>query len=620
MRRLGAVGITTQEACGNSVRNVTACPRAGCCQEETFDVTPHAKALTYFFLGHHDVQDFGRKFKIAFSGCKHNGCGLTGLHDLGLIAKTQTVDGKEQRGFEFYVGGGLGAVPHQAKKLFDFLPEEELLPMSQAVCRVFARLGEKKNRARARVKFLVAKLGDEEFKKLVLEERKIMPEDSRWTDYLGNLDGYYSEGPLKDPGSLNGHRPAGFDAFLKHNVYSQKQDGYSIVTVKLPLGDITAAQLRSVADISRKYLKETVRTTVEQNLVLRWVSQADLPAIYEELAAVGLAEAGAEGITDLVACPVMDTCKLGISASRGLVGELRKRFLSGDLETDEVIERLKIKVSGCFNSCSQHHVADLGFYGVARKVGNHTVPHFQVVLGGQWTNNAGSYGLPILAVPSKRIPDVVRRMATRYRDERDTSGGQPETFQAFIKRIGKAKIKEMLMDLTEVPAYEADRSLYSDWRDPREYTTGDMGIGECAGEVVSRIDMDLAAAERELFEAQVALDSGEFQKAGEMAYMSMMHGAKGLVKLSWLDVPEDPQVISEQFRKKFYETKYFFDPYAGGKFAHYYFSAHEAVPEKFTEETAHHRVEEAGLFIEAAHSCNARMGDEAIANLTAAVI
>ncbi|MCR9144794.1 MAG: nitrite/sulfite reductase [bacterium] len=606
-RRLAAVDITTREACGNSVRNVTACPIAGCCREETFDVTPYAKALTYFLLGHHDVQDFGRKFKIAFSGCKNNGCGLTGLHDLGLIAKTrQTADGKTERGFEFYVGGGLGAVPHQAALIFDFLPEAELLPMSQAVSRVFSRLGEKKNRARARVKFVVAKLGVEDFRKEVEKEREILPEDPRWTDFLEDLNGTYSEAPLKEPGSLNGHRPSGFEEFYRDNVYKQKQEGYAVVTVKLPLGDITGGQLRAVADIARKYIKDTVRTTVEQNLVLRWVSESDLPALYEDLVKVGLAEAGAGGITDLVACPGTDTCKLGISASRGLAGELRKRFMTGDIAVDDVISGLHIKMSGCFNSCSQHHVADLGFYGVARKVGTHTVPHFQVVLGGQWENNAGSYGLPILAVPSKRIPDVVKRMAARYRDDREGD----EAFTDFIRRIGKVEIKKMLQDLTAVPEYESDKSLYSDWRDPREYTTGDMGIGECAGEVVARIDMDLGAAEREVFEAQLLLDEGDAQAAGQAAYMAMVHAAKGLIKLSYLDIPEDPEIIVKEFRKRLYDTEAFFDPYAGGKFANYLFDAHEKAPETFSKDTAHRRIEEASLFVEASHSCSVRMGDK----------
>ncbi len=608
MRRLAAVGITTREACGNSVRNITACPIAGVCAEESFDVTPYAKIMTYYFLGHDDVQDFGRKFKIAFSGCKHNGCGLANFHDLGLIARTKVEAGKTIRGFEYLVGGGLGAVPHQAKLFDDFITEEELLPITQAMFRVFARLGEKKNRARARIKFLVSKVGIEEFRKLVLEERAKLADNPYWRSYTQEIQAY-SEGPLRpaSPGS-SGDGDAQLAAFRRWNTAPQKQPGFLVVTVKLPLGDLTGRQLRALADIARKYCGDAVRLTVEQNIVLRWVGIGDLPAVYQELEAAGLGEVGAETIADVTSCPGTDTCKLGISASRGLAGELHRRFQEGGFDVDDITRALKIKISGCFNSCGQHHVADLGFYGVSRKVGGHTVPHFQVVLGGQWSDNAGSYGLPILAVPSKNIPKVIERLTERFRSER--SGD--ESFQAFIKRIGKTSIKTMLDDLAEVPAYEVDRSFYSDWGDPREYTTGDLGVGECAGEIVSRADFDLAAAERELFEAQVLLEKGEHVRAARDAVTAMVHGAKALVKLSFLDVPEDADIIVRDFRKRFFDTELFDDNFASGKFAQYLFAAHEegGMP---TPERAHHVIEEAGLFLEACHRCYARVGDQPVA-------
>src|SRR5262249_32658084 len=284
---------------------------------------------------------------------------------------------------------------------------------------------------------------------------------------------------------------------------------YVTVTVTLPLGDITADQLRSLADIARKYTKETIRTTVEQNFVLRWVSKSDLPALYEALAAAGLGDPGAGAIVDIVTCPGTDTCKLGISSSRGLGAELRSRLAEKSFQMDEAVQNLHIKISGCFNSCGQHHVADLGFYGVSRKLGGYAVPHFQVVLGGEWEHNAGSYGLPVVAVPSKNIPQVVRRLTERYVADRKPG----ESFKDFVKRTGKAALKNMLEDLTRPPA--GDRSFFSDWGDPREYSLGDMGVGECAGEVVSAVDFGLAQAERELFEAQLAFDKGEVEDAGK---------------------------------------------------------------------------------------------------------
>ncbi len=600
MRRLAAVGITTREACGNTVRNVTSCPLSGVCRDQAFDVTPYAKATAYFLLGHPDTQDFGRKFKVAFSGCGDNPCALVRIHDLGCVAKVK--DGK--RGFEVYVGGGLGTVPYVAKLYTEFLPQEELLPLAQAMSRVFARLGEKKNRNTARMKFLVVKLGLDEFKRLVEEERKILTPDPRWTSYLDGIENQ-QETPLRDPGLLQieNAQPEDFRAWRETNVYAQRQAGYATVTVALPLGDLTADQLRALADIARKYVNETIRTTVEQNMVLRWVSEIDLPSVYNDLKAAGLHLAGAGTITDTVACPGTDTCKLGISSSRGLAGELRMHMAENGAAGNDAIKNLRIKVSGCFNSCGQHHIADLGFYGVSRNKGGFAAPHFQVVLGGQWTENAGSYGLAIGAVPSKRVPEAADRILARYSKER-TEG---ESFQAFIRRIGKAECKKMLEDLMVMPLHSEDTSLYSDWHDPREYTTGDMGIGECAGEVVSPLEFQMTASEREVFEAQLAFEAGDIPKASKLAYDSMARAATALLvwhKSFYINTPDG---VVEAFRKEFHDTQLFFDPFAGGKFAHYYFHAHELLGQERTAESAHRLIEEAQLFIEACHSCVGRM-------------
>ncbi|MEP7358765.1 MAG: nitrite/sulfite reductase, partial [Anaerolineales bacterium] len=469
MRRLAAVGLTTREACGNVVRNVTACPIAGVCRTETFDVTPYAEALATFLLGHPDTQDFGRKFKVAFSGCAGEACGLVHMHDMGAVAVVRAgPDGAQQRGFALYVGGGLGTVPQQAKLFDGFLPETELLPVSQAIARVFARLGEKKNRNRARIKFLVSQLGIEEFKRLVLEERATLTPDPEWTAFLSDL-GHTDEQPLHATQS-NGLSIGGLDDDYERwratNLYPQKQPGYVTATVTLPLGDITGDQLRGLADIARRFTRETLRTTVEQNIVLRWVAEGDLPALHAALAAANLGAAGAGTIVDVVSCPGTDTCKLGIASSRGLAGELRTRLAAQSHTLDAAVQGLHIKVSGCFNSCGQHHVADLGFYGVSRHSEGYTVPHFQVVLGGQWQENAGAYGLAIGAVPSRRIPEVVQRLTGRYVTERERG----ESFRAYIQRLGKVGVKRLLDEFTPIPAHADDPSFYSDWGDPRQFT------------------------------------------------------------------------------------------------------------------------------------------------------
>ncbi len=635
MRRLAAVGITTREACGNSVRNVCGCPLSGVCRTESFDTTPYAKAVTLFLLGHPDAQDFGRKFKISFSGCSEQACGLAKMHDLGFVAKTRVEDGELRRGFEVYVGGGLGAVPQEAKLLDPFLPPEELLPVSQAICRVFARHGEKRNRARARIKFLVKKLGFETFRDMVLEERKTLPHDPRWTELLPEsppaalgatafepevpearavepgpfVEAYEAwqarqDGPATEAApKVSGPYPEGFEAWAETNVSPQAQNGYFTVTLNLPLGDLTSEQARGLAALSRRYCGGLMRTSVEQNMLLRWISGADLVRVYEDLAAVSLARPGAGTIIDITSCPGTDTCKLGLSSSRGLAAELGERLAVQSHQLDAAVKGLRIKVSGCFNSCGQHHVADIGFYGVSRKAGQYTVPHFQVVLGGQWLDNAGAYGLPMGAVPAKRIPEVVTRITERYATEKVSD----ETFQEFVRRVGKAEVKKAIKDLTAIPGHDEDPTFYTDWGDAREYTIADLGVGECAGEVVSLVDFGLAASERVAFEAQEAFDSGSYDRAAKEAYRAMLEAAGAIARTADENLGREPDAVVEAFRLHFHDTGVFHDPFAGAKFANYLFRAHGDGNKAFSAESARQRIEEAQLFIEAAHACNSRM-------------
>ncbi|HVZ61390.1 MAG TPA: nitrite/sulfite reductase [Terriglobales bacterium] len=604
MRRLASVGITTREACGNSVRNVTACPLAGVCHQETFDVTPYANAITYFLLGHDDTQGMGRKFKIAFSGCAQNACGLTNFHDIGCIAKVREVNGTSQRGFAFYVGGGLGAVPYPALLFDEFLPEEELLPVSQAITRVFTRLGEKQNRQRARLKFLVKKLGLEEFKRLVLEERQTLRPDPRWTAFLSELHAG-DEQPVRPAGKLpKGSYSNDFEQWRRTNTQPQRQDGYVVASITLPLGDLTSDQARQLADIARQFSGVTLRTTAEQNLVLRWISEAELPALFEALKAAGLAEGGASTISDIVACPGTDTCKLGISSSRSLAAELRHQLSASGLTQIEGARDLHIKTSGCFNSCGQHHVADLGYLGVSRNINGRRVPHFQLVIGGEWQNNAGAFGLAIGAIPSKRVPEFTRRIAQMYAEQKQ----EGEQLSAFVNRIGKKTVRGMIEELQKIPSYEQDPSFYADWGDPREYTIDDMGIGECAGEVVSSMQFGMAGSEREIFEAQILLDENNFEAAGQRAYSAMLQAARTLVRERNPNAGTDPEEIVSEFRKHFYDTQLFFDPYAGGKFAHYFFRVHEVQGKAAGKEAAHQIIEEAQLFVDAVHQCYTRHG------------
>ncbi|HVU22883.1 MAG TPA: nitrite/sulfite reductase [Opitutus sp.] len=600
MRRLASVGITTREACGNATRNVTACPYSGVCRDEAFDVTPYAHAVAWFLMGHPDTMEFGRKFKPAFSGCAQHACGLTQMHDIGYVAAVREIDGKLVRGFKIVVGGGLGPVPRQARLLTEFAPVEEMLPITQAVCRVFGKHGEKKNRNAARIKFLVDKWGIEKFCDEVFKVRAELREDPRWLDMVKDAESK-AEGPLRPPGelpALNGNKK--LNEWIRSNIRDQRQPGYATAEVTLPLGDITADQLRALADIVAKFTRGTIRTTVEQNFLIRWVSKADVPALFAALDAVDLAQPGAGSIVDVVTCPGTDTCKLGISSSRGLGGELRNRLLAKGYELDSAINNLHVKVSGCFNSCGCHHVSDLGFYGVSRTINGYKIPHFQVVLGGQFENNAGSYGLPIIAIPSKHAPEAVDRITGYFVKNKE----KDERFHQFVRRVGKGPIRDLLEPLTvNLPTYEQEPGLYSDWGDPRLYSIGDIGIGECAGEVVSRYQFEMTAAERLVFEAGLALDRGDPQAAGQTAYSAFLRAAKAIVQVQYDDVSDDADEIVAEFKERFFDTGIFLDPFVGPKFANDFFSAHENRGEKFDADSAHHRIAEAQLFIEAVHAC-----------------
>ncbi|HUG85262.1 MAG TPA: nitrite/sulfite reductase [Euzebya sp.] len=601
MRRLAAVGITTREACGNSVRNVTACPLAGVCHTEAFDISPYAKALMQFLLGHPDVQDFGRKFKPAFSGCEAEACGLVQLHDAGYVARIR--DGR--RGFKVVVGGGLGTVPHQAEVLSEFTPVEEYLVQIQAISRVFARLGERKNRNRARIKFLVAKLGIDEFRRLVTEEMKTIPPDPRHTGLIEQLP-VTSGPPVRQPAPLNGvPLPDGFAEWYRSNVQGQRQEGYCVVTLNLPLGDLTSRQGRALADIARAFAGDNIRTTVEQNIVLRFVSEADLPQLYRALDAAGLAIPGAGTIVDVTACPGTDTCKLGIASSRGLAGVVHNRLAAKSASLDQAVENLSIKISGCFNSCAQHHIADIGFYGNSRAGSDgRRVPHFQVVLGGQRQGNAAHYGMAVGAVPSKNAPDVIDALTDAYVLGRERTEG----FRDWSQRMGKRWLRDLLEPFMAVPDFSQNPDHYRDFSDARLYSMGDLGVGECAGEVVSLFGIEVVKADSEVFEAQVALEEdGDPDLAEDHAYRAMLAAARALVRTEHIDVSEDPDDIVEEWKQRFYDTEVFFDRFAKGKFGQFLLDRHADPTPSGDQVVATRRVEEAQLFVEATHACDAKL-------------
>lgn len=480
MLRIARCGLTTREACGNTVRNVTACPYAGVAPDEVFDVTPYADALSLHLLRNPINQNLPRKFKIAFEGCPEDHA-RTPIHDLGCVAAVKETDGKLQRGFRIYVGGGLGAQPRSAELLEDFTPVDKLIATAEAVIRVFDRHGERRpertHRMRARLKFLIKAWGFEKLRREILIERRAL------LATVSGLSGYQVHAADEAPPTVLFHASVAprvdhyvrFKRWIETNTFAQKQEGWHAVTVRCPLGDISAAGLRRVADIARRYCGGRIRTTISQNLLLRWVPERALAVIHQELTEAGLASTDANRIADITRCPGADTCQLAITHSRGLAEALAGLFTNG-LASAAELQDLSIKISGCMNSCGHHHVADLGFYGASRNVDSREVPEYIMLVGGRTAEGSAKFGRPVAHVPAKLVPEASRRLLEYYRGNRNPD----ESFPDFVDRVEVKRIREVVSDLTQVPPYAVAPELYSDLGDQREEFTVEVGQGECA--------------------------------------------------------------------------------------------------------------------------------------------
>lgn len=603
MRLVASVGLTTREACGNTVRNITACSLAGVCPDELFDVTPIARATTHTFLRHPLCQQLGRKFKISFSGCAEKPCGLAHMHDIGHIAKVHQQNGRAEYGFEVWVGGGLGAQPHPAKLYSEFVPLEELHLHQAAILSVFNKHGERKNRNKARMKFLVETLGIEEFRRQVEEEIESLRSDPYWTSHpLGvrqeELEPALSEGPAGREGTS-----AEFEIWKSTNVVAQKQEGFSSVHISLPLGDITPDQLRAVAAIIRRFNGENLRATVEQNFLMRWVRQSDLWELYADLKEAGLAEAGAETLLDITACPGADTCNLGITSSKGLALALRES-LSGNGDglqaVPEELRGLSIKVSGCPNSCGQHHIADIGFFGSSQRVGSHVAPNYHLFLGGQKAKNALTFGLATLKVPAKKVPEAVEHLVGRFRAERLDG----ERFAEWVERVGKKDISESLAHLRVLPDFDENPDFYIDWGEEEPFFIG-TGQGECAGQLVALVELKLDEAERDLFEANLQYERGQYTDAAQMALRAMTTAAQGLLVTEGVTETE-VEKVKEEFTARFIETDRLYEASAN-----YFIQAEPAGGDIRDKDEAYQRVDKASLFIDECQMAYSRMQVEA---------
>jgi sulfite reductase beta subunit-like hemoprotein len=478
IRELGDAGLSSREGCGNTMRNVTGDPRAGTLEGEEFDITPYAGAYVRYFVRHPTTQNMPRKFKTAFAATYDEDNAITRIHDLAFLPLVR--DGV--KGVEVRVGGGTSIMPRLAPTLYEFvqLDDGEYLKVAEAIVRIFDRTDWlRPNRARARIKVLIDKIGIDEFREMVEEELQ-----GEWVQQRD-----FNPGPLLFSHDEQANAPARptshatpngdlreFDRFVESNVQRQRQAGFSTVEVVVPRGDLTPDQFRGLAQIMREYTGGYARTTVDQNIVLRWVRDESVYEVWQRLTALGLGSAGAQEITDVVSCPGTDSCKLGITSSMGLNQAIHDRLVQMQID-DELTRRIHIKMSGCPNGCGQHHIANIGFYGASIKVGEHTIPAYIPHLGGAYDGGEVRYGQRLKArLPAKRIPEAIDRWVRFYESERLDG----EQFNDFVERIGTQEFEARVADLRMPIEFSLENMNYFiDWtkNTPFEVIRGE---GECA--------------------------------------------------------------------------------------------------------------------------------------------
>jgi sulfite reductase beta subunit-like hemoprotein len=477
LREIAEVDLSSREGCGNTVRNVTGDPWAGVAADEIFDPTPYAGAYVRYFVRHPTTQLMPRKIKTAFTGSDEDRA-ITGIHDIAFLSRER--DGV--KGFEVRVGGGTSIMARVAPTLYEFVEADngDYLKVSEAVLRIFDRQEWLRvNRARARIKVLIDKIGIDAFREQVEEELQGDWADERDFDVerLRFDDDEEERAPRRPaaPASPNGDRSE-FDRFLQGNVQPQRQDGFVAVEVKIERGDLTPEQFRGLAAIMREFTGGYARSTVQQNLVLRWVRDEALYEVWDRLKALGLAEAGADEITDVVSCPGTDSCKLGITSSMGLNRAIKQRVEEMEI-TDELTRKIHIKMSGCPNGCSQHHIANIGFYGASLKVGGRPMPAYIPHIAGNYEGGEVIFGTRLKSrLPAKRVPEAVERWIRLYEAER----AEGEEFNAFAERAGASRFEEEIKDLT-LPAEFSLETMqqFIDWNRSSPYKV-ERGEGECA--------------------------------------------------------------------------------------------------------------------------------------------
>jgi sulfite reductase (ferredoxin) len=523
LRFLAAGGITSREACGNTVRNITACYRAGTSATEAFNVLPYAEALFRYLVRNRLNQNLGRKFKITFEGCAEDHSALQ-IHDIGLWAVTQTRNGRVRRGFRVYLGGGLGAAPHLAHLYTEFLPAEQLLNLAAATLRLFDRYGERKARMKARMKFLVESMGWEAFRKALDEELERVGQVP-FNDYIQESDEFMPEiAPRVLPIINSGGNNSQFDSWVRDSVIQHKIAGFRGVHVRIKLGDLTGERVRQLADVAKRFSAGQLRISIDQNIYLPWVREQELRSLYVALSQLSLSEKGVGTIADVTTCPGSDTCRLGIASAKGLGSALSDAFNHGSLSRfAELARPMRIKVSGCPNGCAQHAIADIGFYAAALSHNERTVPAHFVTVGGNASAGNAQFGSLIGKFPAKICVKVTETLLRVY----EKAQLPEEDFTSFVSRTGIEKLKAILEPLKEVSSLEKDPSFYEDFGHEHESFAVRKGVkGECAGSTVAETVPTIEVAQELLHQAEAFLYHKEYAHALLSAYEAAAAAAR----------------------------------------------------------------------------------------------
>jgi sulfite reductase (ferredoxin) len=506
--------VTLREACGNVVRNVTASETAGIDINEPFDVSPYADALFKFFLRNPICQEMGRKFKVSFSATDED-TGLSYLHDLGYIAKIQN----GVRGFKVMVAGGLGSQPRHAEVLYDFLPADKIIPVMEGVLRVFDRFGERKSRAKARMKFLLKEIGLESFRNLIEEEQKAVEFKTVAIDAAS----YVTSKPVTiEAPEVEIKEVSAFDLWKSTNLIPQKQKGFVAIGIKVLLGDFYTDKARLLADLVETYAAGEIRLTLRQNMVIPFVKEDIVPFFYTELDKLGFVEPGYNKAVDITACPGTDTCNLGIASSTGIAAELERVIAA---EYPQYLENsdLVIKISGCMNACGQHNMANIGFQGMTVRTPEKLVaPALQVLLGGgNLGNGNGAFADKVVKVPSKRGPEALRRVLN---DFEANANGKP--FVTYYKEKGEKYFYNFLNDLQDVS--NLTQEDFIDWGEEGKYVK-EIGIGECAGVVIDLIATLFLESQEKIENARKAFENEVYSGAIYYAYQSLVNTSKAML-------------------------------------------------------------------------------------------